>query len=45
MIPRIDVAFIPSVEEAIFDVGPPLVVTLIAPDGNWMHLSQRKGDG
>jgi hypothetical protein len=36
------VAFYPSAETTIFDVGPSLVATFIDPDGNWMQLSQRK---
>ena len=36
------VAFYPSVEKTVFDVGPTLVATFADPDGNWMQLNQRK---
>ena len=36
------VRFYPSIEEAIFEVGPSLVATFQDPAGNWVQLSQRK---
>lgn len=36
------VAFYPSREKAILDVGPSLVATFADPEGNWMQLSQPK---
>jgi hypothetical protein len=36
------VTFYPSLEQAVFDVGPALVATFQDADGNWLQLSQRK---